>query len=92
MKFLLQLVCVFCNSTESRRRSIKIKTFVLLQFSLPEDRSQRSVELLQCDEDTDLTTRKWSMEETYKLIFFVYSMLASPKKTTVVVILRPLYF
>jgi hypothetical protein len=52
---------------------------VLLQFLLPEDRSQRSVDLLQCDEDMDLTTRKWSMEETCKLIFFVYSMLASPK-------------
>lgn len=34
----------------------------------------------QCDEDVDLTTRKWSMEEACKLIFFVYSMLTSPKK------------
>jgi len=28
IKLLLQLVCVFCNSTESRRRSIKIKRFL----------------------------------------------------------------
>jgi hypothetical protein len=48
------MVCVFCNPSESRCRSVKIKVFVLLQVSLPPDRYERSAEFLQCAEDMDL--------------------------------------
>jgi len=73
--------CVFCNSTEPPRRTIKIKRFLFrcifryLKTSISAVRT-----FSQCDADMNLATRKWSTEETCKLTFFVYSMLALPKK------------
>jgi hypothetical protein len=32
--------------------------------------------------DVDLTIRNWSTKGTCKIIFFVYSILASPKKAS----------
>jgi len=52
---------------------------VLLQVSLAADRSQRSADILQCAEDVDKTAPKWSMEETCKFVFVVYSVLVSLK-------------
>ena len=65
--------------------------FVLLQVSvchsLPTDSSQRSVDLSQCAEDMDLSTRTWRTEETCKLIFFIYSILTSVQNASYFLIL-----
>jgi hypothetical protein len=55
---------------------------VLLKVSLPAGWSQRSADIQQSAEDMDLTTGKWNTEETCKIFFFVYLILASPKNAS----------
>jgi hypothetical protein len=70
---------VFWNSTESRRRSVKIKSFLFcckfhyLQAVLS------AVGTFRRAEDVDLTAGMWSTGETCKFIFFVCLMFATPK-------------
>jgi hypothetical protein len=52
---------------------------VLLQDSLTANCPQRSADLSQYAEVMYLKTWNWSTEDTCKLAFFVYSILASPK-------------
>jgi hypothetical protein len=78
----LQLVCVFFNSTESRRRAIDQKFSVLLPVSLPADWARRTVDPSQCAEDMSLKPRRWITEETCQLILSVYTVLAAPKNAS----------
>ena len=55
------------------------KVSLLLQVSLTANCPQSSADLSQFAEVMDLTTWKWSTDNTCKLVFFVYSILASPK-------------
>ena len=59
-------VCVCAHTYKDQKVS------VLFQFSHLADWSQHSVHLSQCAEYMDLTTRKWSMEQTCKFMFFIY--------------------
>ena len=58
----------------SRSRSVKIRRFLLqvhLQFVSA-----------RCAADMHLTTGKWCREETCKFVFFIYSVLISPKNVS----------
>lgn len=83
----LQPVCVFRNSTESPRRTVKIKRFLFrcnchyLRTGLSTARPFRS--LLRT---VDLSTQKWGTALTCKLIFFVDSMFDSLKSPSFIYI------
>ena len=67
---LLQIVSVFCNSSEYCRRSVKIKGFLFhFMFRYLQVGLSAVIALLQFAEDIDLISRNRSMEETRKLIF-----------------------